>query len=163
LQDAGNTITLAHYLQLLQGAGLIAGLQKYVGKQARQRGSSPKFIALNNAFMTSSSHYSFQEARKNHDFWGRIVESSVGGALVNRTAGTDIKVYYWAGRNREVDFVLSQGNSLTAIEVKSGAQKTSAPGIDTFSRGFPVSRKFLIGAQGMPLEEFFDLDPQSLM
>lgn len=41
LQDAGNTTTLAHYLDLLAGAGLITGLQKYAGGRARQRASSP--------------------------------------------------------------------------------------------------------------------------
>lgn len=32
LQDAGNTTTLAHYLQLLEGAGLLKGLPKYAGQ-----------------------------------------------------------------------------------------------------------------------------------
>jgi predicted AAA+ superfamily ATPase len=163
LQEAGNTVTLAHYLQLLHGAGLIAGISKYTGADVRQRGSSPKFIVLNNAFMTSSSPYDLNKALKNPDFWGRIVESAVGGALLNGTTGTDIKVHYWAGRNREVDFILNRGDKLTAIEVKSGRQKTSLPGIDAFSKEFPVSKKFLIGAQGMPLENFFELSPQSLM
>jgi predicted AAA+ superfamily ATPase len=44
--DAGNTTTLAHYLQLLDGAGLLTGLAKFSGRVARQRGSSPK-LALN--------------------------------------------------------------------------------------------------------------------
>lgn len=163
LQDAGNTVTLAHYLQLLNGAGLIIGLPKYAGGESRKRGSSPKLIVLNNAFMTASLPLSFQEARQNQEIWGRIVESAVGGALVNGTAGTDIKVYYWAGRNREVDFVLSRGKQLTAIEVKSGGQRTSLPGIDYFSKEFTVTKKLLIGAQGIPLEDFFKLNPQSLM
>ncbi|SPD74713.1 conserved hypothetical protein [uncultured Desulfobacterium sp.] len=163
LQDAGNTVTLAHYLQLLHGAGLIVGLPKYAGGAARQRGSSPKLIVLNNAFLTASSPLNFHEARRNPEFWGRIVESAVGSALVNGTEGTDIKVYYWAGRNREVDFVLSRGKQLTAIEVKSGAQKTTLPGMDYFSKEFTVSRKLLIGAQGMPLADFFNLNPQALM
>jgi hypothetical protein len=29
LQDEGNTVTLAHYLQLLQGAGMVAGLSDF--------------------------------------------------------------------------------------------------------------------------------------
>src|SRR5215469_17406271 len=35
LQDAGNTTTLAHYLELLQGAGMVCGLHKYAGDVAR--------------------------------------------------------------------------------------------------------------------------------
>ena len=44
LSDAGNTTTVAHYLQLLEGAGMVCGLQKYSGQAVRQRGSSPKQI-----------------------------------------------------------------------------------------------------------------------
>ncbi len=39
LQDAGNTTTLAHYLELLAGAGMVCGLPKYAGDAARSRGS----------------------------------------------------------------------------------------------------------------------------
>ena len=52
LHDAGNTVTLAHYLQLLHGAGMVAGLSKYSHGQVRQRGSSPKLQVLNTALMT---------------------------------------------------------------------------------------------------------------
>ena len=38
LQDAGNATTLAHYLDLLSGAGMVCGLQKYAGDAARSRG-----------------------------------------------------------------------------------------------------------------------------
>ena len=53
LQDAGNTTTLAHYLDLLAGAGMIVGLQKFSGGTARQRGSSPKLQVLNTALMSA--------------------------------------------------------------------------------------------------------------
>ena len=38
LQDAGNTTTLARYLDLLAASGLLAGLQKYAGRAHRRRG-----------------------------------------------------------------------------------------------------------------------------
>ena len=44
LWDAGNTTTLARYLDLLGSAGLIAGLQKYAGSAVSRRGSSPKLF-----------------------------------------------------------------------------------------------------------------------
>ena len=53
LTDAGNTVTLAHYLDLLQGAGMVAGLSKYAHGLVRQRGSSPKLQVLNTALMTA--------------------------------------------------------------------------------------------------------------
>ncbi len=83
LQDAGNTTTLAHYLDLLGGAGLLAGLQKYAGQRVRQRASSPKLQVYNNALMTAQSDPSFEEARAEPEPWGRLVESAVGAWLVN--------------------------------------------------------------------------------
>ncbi|MEA3365143.1 MAG: AAA family ATPase, partial [Candidatus Hydrogenedentes bacterium] len=47
LQEAGNTTTLAHYLELLKGAGLLTGLAKYSGQVVRQRASSPKLLVMN--------------------------------------------------------------------------------------------------------------------
>jgi uncharacterized protein len=55
LQDAGNTTTLSHYLELLTGAGILTGLQKHAGQIVRQRASSPKFQVLNTALLTALS------------------------------------------------------------------------------------------------------------
>ncbi len=46
LQDAGNTTTLAHYLDLLGTAGMLTGLSKYSGGEIRKRASSPKLQAV---------------------------------------------------------------------------------------------------------------------
>ena len=82
LTDAGNTTTLAHYLELLQGAGMLAGLAKYSHGPARQRGSSPKLQVLNTALMSAQDHRSLAEARQDGDHWGRLVESCSRRALV---------------------------------------------------------------------------------
>ena len=157
LQDAGNTTTLAHYLSLLEGAGLATGLQKYAGQQVRRRSSSPKLQVLDTALITSQSDLSFDEARGNGEFWGRLVESSVGAALANGLKGKQGGLYYWANRNREVDFVLARGGKLVAIEVKSGRRKTCLPGIDSFSKEFSPAKKLLVGTEGIPLDEFFQI------
>ncbi len=156
LQDAGNTTTLAHYLSLLQGAGLVMGLQKYAGQQARRKSSSPKLLVLNTALMSALSAVTFEEARMRPDLWGRLVESSIGATIANNIQGTRIKLYYWSSRNREVDFVLEKGETLVAIEVKSGRKKPSLPGIEAFSKEFPVKKKLLVGSGGIPLEEFLN-------
>ena len=52
LHDAGNTTTLAHYLELLTASGLVTGLQKYAGTRVRQRASSPKLQVFDTALMT---------------------------------------------------------------------------------------------------------------
>lgn len=154
LQEAGNTTTLAHYLNLLANAGFVAGLQKYAGQQIRRRGSSPKFQVFNTALMTAHANFGFKELVKNPDLWGRWLESAVGSYLLNQTVGRDLSLYYWSKSNMEVDFVLVKGDKVTAIEVKSGAKRGTLPGIDAFAKEFKVDRKLLVGAQGIPVEEF---------
>ena len=157
LWDAGNTTTLARYVDLLGSAGLIAGLQKYAGSAVRRRGSSPKLNVLNNALMTADSGYSFAEAQADRTFWGRIVESAVGAHLSN-TAARDLRVLYWRDGTREVDFVLQRGPKLVAIEVKSGpSRRTDSQGLDAFAKRFRRSaavRCLLVGSEGIPLNEF---------
>lgn len=162
LQDAGNTTTLAHYLDLLQGAGILAGLSKYAGQRVRQRASSPKFLVLNTALMSASGPGNIKELKQKPDQWGRWVESAVGSSLANGITGKNIELYYWSNRNREVDFVLSRNDELVAIEVKSGRQKGSFPGMEAFSKEFKVKRKLLVGSQGISLEEFLATLPEEL-
>lgn len=154
LHDAGNTVTLAHYLQLLRGAGMVAGLEKFSHGQVRQRGSSPKLQVLNTALMTAQAGRTFKEARLDGNYWGRLVESCVGAHLLNTSMGTDLRLTYWRDRNYEVDFVLQQGPSIVGIEVKSGRGKDSLPGMEAFARQFKPKRQLQVGGQGLPIEEF---------
>lgn len=153
LQDAGNTTTLAHYLDLLSNAGLLTGLSKYAGQQHRRRGSSPKLNVLNTSFMAVNSGYSFEEAQADRTFWGRLVESTVGAHLFN-TGMPDIRLYYWRESPHEVDFVLERGRRLVSIEVKSTPRGDNSRGLVAFQERFAPERTLLVGEQGIPLEEF---------
>lgn len=159
LQDAGNTTTLAHYLGLLSGAGLLTGLQKFSGARIRQRGSSPKLLALNTALISATSGRSFDEARGDGEFWGRLVESSVGAHLVNGLAESTSEVLYWRERNREVDFVVQRGKVVVAFEVRSGRHTRRHSGLEAFSRVYDPHRKMLVGGEGLDLEEFLITSP----
>lgn len=155
LHDAGNTTTLARYLDLLRNAGLIVGLPKYAGSVLGRRSSSPKLIVLNTALMSVLSGYSFMEARADRTFWGRLVESSVGAHLYN-TSPQDTRLFYWRDRNSEVDFVLQRGLRLVAFEVKSGAKSAGDAGFFSFQERFGNNTKLIeIGENGIPLAEFF--------
>jgi predicted AAA+ superfamily ATPase len=154
LTDAGNTVTLAHYLQLLQGAGMVAGLSKYSHGKIRHRGSSPKLQALNTALMAVSAGLDFAEARQDGRRWGRQVESAVGAHLLNDTLGSNIEVTYWRERNMEVDFVLQRGRAVVGVEVKSGAPRAAPGGMAAFRKQFNPLRTLLVGGDGIPLEEF---------
>ncbi|MBN1418624.1 MAG: ATP-binding protein [Planctomycetes bacterium] len=154
LQDAGNTTTLAHYLDLLAGAGMLMGLSKFSGGAIGRRASSPKLQVLNTALMTAAWPLDLRAAREDRQSWGRLIESAVGAHLVNSGAGTNIRVTYWRSRQQEVDFIIDDGQSTVAIEVKSGLAKAALPGIDAFSRQFRPKKALLVGGQGVPLEEF---------
>ena len=157
MQDAGNTTTLAHYLELLSGAGMLTGLSKFAGQRVRQRGSSPKLLVLDTALLTASSPYTLVQARKESSFWGRVVESAVGAHLVNSAMGTKVEVFYWRERGKEVDFILRLGKSLVAIEVKSGLKKENLPGMESFLHLFKPAKALLVGEQGIPLQEFLSV------
>ena len=160
LQDAGNTTTLAHYLNLLESAGLVMGLEKYAGQKVRRRSSSPKLLVLNTALMSALQPLDLDEALIKPEYWGRLVETAVGNFLANTIKGSELELSYWAGRNREVDFVLSRGQDIVAIEVKSGRRKAALPGTEAFSKEFKVKRNLLVGKQGIPLEQFFLTPPE---
>ena len=154
LQDAGNTITLAHYLDLLSGAGLVTGLQKYAGEEVRRRAASPKLQVLNTALITAPGEMTYPQARKDREFWGRLVESAVGAHLANAAAARECKLYYWRERSREVDFVVRAGGRLTAIEVKSGRARHRPAGMAAFADAFGATRKLLVGGDGIDVETF---------
>jgi predicted AAA+ superfamily ATPase len=154
LQDAGNATTLAHYLELLSGAGMLTGLQKFAGQAVRQRGSSPKLQVLNTALMTAQSGLSHDEARTDREFRGRLVESAVGAHLANAAAGGECELFYWRERSQEVDFVVRVGRAVIAIEVKSGRAPDAFPGLGAFAEAFKPKRTLLVGGDGISLDEF---------
>ena len=154
LQDAGNTTTLAHYLDLLAASGMVTGLSKYAGQTVRRRASSPKLQVLNNALMTAQLAIPFRETRQDPELWGRLVESAVGVHLANAASAGLCEVYYWREGGREVDFVVKAGRRLTAIEVKSGQARTSLPGMSAFAQAFHPDRTLVVGQDGIALEEF---------
>ncbi len=153
LADAGNTTTLAHYLELLSQAGLLSGLSKFAMQAFRKRASSPKLNAHNTALVSALAGYSFAEATGDRSYWGRLVESAVGAHLIN-TASEDSAVQYWRESPHEVDFVLTNGRKILAIEVKSGAKFATPKGLEVFSGKYQEARTMIVGEGGVPLAEF---------
>jgi predicted AAA+ superfamily ATPase len=154
LHDAGNATTLAHYLDLLGGAGLVVGLQKYAGDVARIRGSSPKLQVLNTALLTATSGMTLAEAKADREFWGRLVESAVGAHIANAAAAGECELYYWRDRTLEVDFVVRAGRRLVSVEVKSGRAPQAHRGTAAFAAAFKPQRSLLVGGDGIEVEDF---------
>jgi predicted AAA+ superfamily ATPase len=81
-----------------------------------------------------------------------VVESAVGAHLANAAAAGECELFYWRERNREVDFVVRAGRSLTAIEVKSGRARDGLPGLDAFAGAYRRARRLLVGEGGVVIE-----------
>ena len=73
LQDAGNTVTLSHYLELMDTAGLLGGIDKYAADVVRKRASSPKFQVHNTALISAQSNEFFEAIKNDPKEWGRMV------------------------------------------------------------------------------------------
>ncbi len=158
LHDAGNTTTLSHYLNLLHGCALISGIHKYSPKKIQKRASSPKLIVFNMALMTALQDNTLDEIKVDPAQWGRLIESVIGSHLLNLQPESNIEINYWKEGQYEVDFVLTQGQKILAIEVKSGKYQPHLPGLTAFLKKFPKAKLLSIGKNGMPVKEFLELD-----
>jgi len=161
LQDAGNTTTLAGYINLLDESGMLCGLQKYSIDMARRRASIPKLQVYNNALRMVFTPYTFDEAIMNRHEWGHIFESGIGAWIVSQAFTHRIEVLYWRERNDEVDFVLRKKGAVVAIEVKSNAEKNTK-GLGVFREKFNPKSAFIVGDGGISAEDFLTMDIRNL-
>ena len=161
LQDAGNTTTLSHYLELLSDSGLLGRIDKYAGTRMRQRASKPKFQVYNTALWSAQQRINFKDVTSDPKLWGRLVESAVGAHLINHSLSQGIKVHYWREKNEEVDFIIEKDGELVALEVKSGKNKKDL-GLSSFKKLYQTKRTLLVGGDGLTIEEFLNIAPKDL-
>jgi predicted AAA+ superfamily ATPase len=153
LQDAGNTVTLAHYLDLLSKASMLTGLQNYSGNQIRVKKSSPRFMVYDTSILTYASGTNRRRLLDSPTDKGRLVESAVSAYLLARGKEEGFEVYWWRDKSDEVDFVIKKGTAVTALEVKSGRVK-NVGGSLVFKKRYPEALSLIIGSTNTPLEDF---------
>lgn len=161
LQDAGNTSTLANYLQLLDESKLLCGLQQFAADDARKYKSVPKYQVYNSGLLSANNPLSFRDVYLSPAEWGKWVESAVGAYLVNHADRLEYKVYYWRHDSDEVDFILQRSRQLVAIEVKSGRRKMNQ-GLTLFREQFHPTTELVVGGEAMPIEQFLLMDIERL-
>lgn len=163
LTDAGNTVTLAHYLELLGGAGMVAGLSKHEGSTVRRRGSSPKLLALNTALVSATSRTTLDRTRADEAAWARLLRSAVGAHLWAHADPDELG--WWRDGNDEVDWVVRPGKLLrsrdepVAIEVRTAPGQRSR-GAAAFGRANPGARTLTVGEGGIPMADFLAAHPR---
>jgi predicted AAA+ superfamily ATPase len=157
LADAGNTVTLAHYLELLGNANILCGLSKYAANKIRSRQSSPRLMVYDTSLLIWAAGATRKHFSEMPDSRGHLVETAVGANLLARGKEEGFSVYWWRDRDKEVDFVIESGNSggrtsaLTAIEVKSGRVKHTGGSME-FLRRYPNALSLII--ESRDLENF---------
>lgn len=161
LQDAGNTATLANYLQLLDESKLLAGLQQYAADDARKYKSVPKNQVYNSGLLSATSSLNFNDAYLDPQKWGRWVETAVGAYLINHADRLEYKLYFWRHDGNEVDFILESSKKLVAIEVKSGRRQNNQ-GLPMFSEQFHPNIELVVGGEAFSLEQFLTLNIERL-
>lgn len=162
LQDAGNTTTVAGYLNLLSQAGLVCGLNKYAVDLARKKGSVPKHQVYNNALKNIYCVKPFAEALQDSTLWGRLYESAIGAHIISYAYAGDYIVYYWRTKpGCEVDYVLEKKGRVIAIEVKSNSD-TGNVGLAEFKARYNPYLALVVGDGGMKAEDFLSIDPVAL-
>jgi hypothetical protein len=161
LTGAGNTVTLSHYLTLLDQAGLIGGIEKFDPGKIRQRSSSPKFMVHNTALISAQHRESFSTILNRPDQWGRIVESAIGAHLLNQSLTCGFNLFYWRDRNDEVDFVIEKSGKIIGLEISSG-QAHRRSGMKAFNDRFHPHRMLFIGKSGIPWQELLQINAADL-
>lgn len=161
LQDAGNTTTLSHYLDLLDTAGLLAGIEKYSNNSLSKKSSSPKFQVHNTALISAQRNEILSDIVTRPDQWGRMVESAVGAHLINHSLSDGFNLHYWRERDHEIDFVIERRNVVIGLEVKSGSAGTGS-GMEMFKKQFEPAKLILIGNTGLPVQNFLEMNPVDL-
>lgn len=136
IQDKGALETLAHYLQVLEQAFLVAGLPKFSARPIRQRSSPPKLVVLNNGLLAAVR--SVEPAAQD---WGNRVENACLAHAIN--GGQE--VCYWREEPHEVDGIFSGSWGKWAVEIKTGNfVMRDLAGLLEFCRRYPEFKPLVL-------------------
>jgi hypothetical protein len=142
LQDPGALETIAHYLQLLEEAYLVAPLEKFAQRDARRRAAPPKLVVLSNALLAAGDPRGAPDASDERARFGAWVEN----ACLAHAWNTGQRVRYWREEPLDVDAVLEGSWGAWALEVKTGQfVARDLAGLFEFTRRHPRFRPLVVG------------------
>jgi hypothetical protein len=134
LAEKGALETIAHYLNLLREAYLVAPVPKWSGDEIRRRKSPPKLLALNNGLLLGGTSQPAPGAQTDPSRWGRWLEN----ACLAHAWNAGQQVYYWRAEPWEVDGVLQGDWGRWIVEVKTGRYSAAdLKGLAVASTKFP--------------------------
>lgn len=160
--EKGSVVTMQAYLDVLGSSNLLCGLQKYAVDKARRYASEPKYQVFNNAFLTAYSGLTYKDALLTPKIWGRFAESAVGAHLASMAEENGYQLNYWRDGANEVDYIVSNGKTILAIEVKAGAD-TKHTGLSVFGEKYKHAKSIIVGTSGIALDKFLASDISVLL
>ncbi len=141
LTDRGALETIAHYLDLLREAFLVAPLQKHAGSVLRRRRAPPKLVVLDNALLVGAGDLAPPTQAGDPTRWGRWVENACLAHAVKR----GLTVTYWREEPWEADAVFEGDHGRWLVEVKTGAYGASdLHGLARASEALPKHRPLVL-------------------
>ena len=160
LGDAGNTTTVAHYMERLGEAGLVSALPRFSSRPIRERRSIPKYQVWDNGLWNAVADFSFDRAKADSLSSAQILESAVGAHNLGDAFRYRFSVSYWKDRGLGVAFVIECSGELAAINVEGGTGNPE--GLSAFRKRFPLKASLTVVGRGMPDEEFLSLGLRTL-
>lgn len=147
LLDRGALETIAHYLDLLEDAYLVVGLDKFTSRPLRRRTAPPKLVVLSNALLAATDPRGVPDPGADPARHGAWVEN----ACLAHAWNAGQRVTYWRQEPHEVDGVLEGSWGSWAIEVKTGRfSPRELTGLLEFTRRFPRFRPLVLcGESGL--------------
>lgn len=153
LDDAGNATTIAHYLDLLGKARMLAAIPKYGDKEITVRNSTPRLMVYDTSLITASAITGRGDLVQDHSKRGHMIESAVGAYLLGKESLGELNVFWWRENNSETDFVVRKNGATIAVEVKSGAN-TNIAGTADFLKKHPKAERIVVGPKDDSIERF---------
>lgn len=131
LADRGALETIASYLDLLQEAYLVAGLEKFSRRAVRRRAAPRKLISLSNAFLSATDPSGAPDPVRDSERFGAWVENACLASAINRGQ----RVTYWREEPLEADGVLEGDWGTWVVEIKTARfESRDLGGLLEFSR-----------------------------
>lgn len=146
LADPGALETIAHYLEVLAHAYLVAPLYKHCARELRRRQSPPKLVTLNQALVAAVAPRRPPLVGEPDGVFGHWLENACLALAWN--AGQNVE--YWREEPLEVDMVVSGTWGEWAIEVKAGGfGARDLTGLLELCRRYPSYRPLVVCPDGM--------------
>ncbi len=145
LRDRGALETVAHYLELLRDAYLVAGLEKFTTRAVRRRAAPSKLVTLNNALLSATHPNGPPDPAREPARWGAWIENACLASAINQGQ----RVTYWREEPLEVDAVVEGSWGRWAFEIKAGRfDRRDLAGLLEFCRRHPSFRPLVVTRPG---------------